>query len=106
VIVISAKLKVLLPEEGGKRITGIKTGYRPNHVFELTDDKPNSTFIGEILFDDTEFIYPGEEKIVKIRFIKESDVENYLYSGRKWWVYEMPNLIARGEVLEIFQDRK
>ena len=52
------------PEEGG-RTHGIKTGYRPNHVFE----PPNvigklQTWIGQIEFDDQEFIQPGETKIL------------------------------------------
>lgn len=101
IIKVIAKFHVLSTEEGGKRKTGIKSGYRPNHVFELLENKPFHTFIGEITFNDVEFIYPGEEKTVTVRFLRSDTMEKYIHVQRTWFVYEDPNLIAEAEILQL-----
>ena len=67
-ITIKARLRLKTTDEGG-RWSGIKTGYRPNHVFEY-NRKGNflTTYIGEITFDK-EWIQLGDEEIVTVRFI-------------------------------------
>ena len=100
-IEVKARIKILTTEEGGKRRTGIKTGYRPNHVFERMEGAPFVTFMGDIIFSETEYIYPGDELIVKVRFIESDLLEKYINIGRKWKIYEVPNLIAEAEILEI-----
>jgi hypothetical protein len=67
-IIVKAKIYLKTAKEGG-RTSGIKSGYRPNHAFEKPNDIRNiKTFIGDIQFDDQEFIEPGETKIVTVRF--------------------------------------
>ncbi|MES2112489.1 MAG: hypothetical protein V4577_27275 [Bacteroidota bacterium] len=100
-ILVKAKIKILTIDEGGTRKTGILSGYRPNHVFDLPQDGKYVTFIGDIRFDDVEFIYPGEEQNVMVRFVRNQAIEKYIINGAKWWMYEVPNLIAEAEILEI-----
>jgi len=100
-IVVNARLKILSADEGGRRKSGIKSGYRPNHVFELIDGKFKSTFIGQITFDDQEWIYPGDERVVNVTFLKFDGIENFILVGREWWIYEGSNLIGKAEILSV-----
>ena len=97
---VKAKLRLNSTNEGGRK-TGIKTGYRPNHVFEYKDGKMISAYMGDIKFDDQEWIKPGEEKIVTVRFIPGQPIKNFLTIGRQWWIYEGPNLVAEAEIVEV-----
>jgi translation elongation factor EF-Tu-like GTPase len=55
-IIVKAKITMKTTEEGGRQF-GFKSGYRPNHVFELPDDLRNlKTYIGDIQFDGQELI--------------------------------------------------
>lgn len=57
-IIVKAKIIMKTTEEGGRQF-GFKSGYRPNHIFEMPDDlRTLNTFIGDILFDDQELIQP------------------------------------------------
>jgi hypothetical protein len=98
-IVVSAKLSFRTTAEGGKS-NPIRSGYRPNHSFEkLADNKNTSFYIGEVQFNHKEFIYPGETSIVTVIFLKAGDIEKYLTPGGRWYVYEVPRLVAEGEIL-------
>lgn len=99
IITVKASIRILTQSEGG-RATGITSGYRPNHVFEpFNDIKQIRTYIGEIRFDDQEYIQPGETKIVTVRFL-QNEVEKFLVVGQKWLIYEVPKLVAEGEILD------
>ena len=50
---IKARLTIYSTDTGGRK-TGIKTGYRPNHVFEYEKGMFKQTYIGQITFDDKE----------------------------------------------------
>lgn len=100
-IIVKAKIYLKTTKEGG-RTSGVKSGYRPNHAFEQPKDIKNiKTFIGDIQFDDQEFIMPGETKIVTVRFLKNPVIEQYIKVGQKWFIYEVPRLIAEGEIISI-----
>jgi translation elongation factor EF-Tu-like GTPase len=99
-VTIKAKLKLLETEAGGRK-TGIKSGYRPNHVFEYRDNQIYQTYAGDVKFEDQETIEPGEAKIVTVRFILGQSLEKYLQVGRRWWIYEVPHLIGEAEIVEI-----
>ena len=100
-IVIKAKIYVKTTEEGG-RTTGIKSGYRPNHAFEQPKEIKNiKTYIGDIQFDDQEFINPGETKIVTVRFLRNPVIEQFINVGQRWFIYEVPRLVAEGEIIEV-----
>lgn len=77
-IIVKARVTMKRSDEGGRK-TGFKTGYRPNHVFEMPDDLKNlHTYIGDIQFDDQELIEPGETKIVTVRFLNVPQIEKYI----------------------------
>jgi translation elongation factor EF-Tu-like GTPase len=102
-IIVEARIYFKTSKEGGRN-SGIKSGYRPNHVFEQPKDLKNiRTYIGDILFDEQELIQPGETKIVTVRFLRNPIVEQYIKVGQRWFIYEVPRLVAEGEIIEILQ---
>lgn len=100
-IIVKANVYLRKPEEGG-RTTGIKVGYRPDHVFELPNDIHQiRAYIGDIQFDENELFLPDETKLVTVRFLRNLEIEKYMKVGQKWWIYEVPRLLADGEIVEI-----
>jgi translation elongation factor EF-Tu-like GTPase len=98
--IIKANLRLKTTEEGG-RWSGIKTGYRPNHVFEYTDKGHfNTTYVGEINFDK-EWIQLGDNEIVTVTFPLDRSVEKYLEVGRRWWIHEGQKLVGEAEIIEV-----
>lgn len=100
-IIVKAKLNVLTAEDGGCRKSGIVSGYRPDHVFEPYENNALIAYMGDITFTDWKFIYPGEEKIVTVRFLNREAIKKYIYIGRKWIINEGRNLIAKAEIIEL-----
>ncbi len=101
-IIVKARIKVLTSDEGGKRKTGIASGYRPNHIFEMNEDGSfKDTYIGDIHFSEQEFIYPGDEIIATIRFLRYEPILKYIYVGKKWYINEAQRRIADAEITEI-----
>lgn len=96
-LVVKAKMKLLSSEQGGRK-TPFKTGYRPNHVFEYFDSKVKETWIGDIILEK-EFMNPGEEGIVTVRFLADCPIEKYMNIGRKWWIHEAGHRIGEAEIL-------
>lgn len=100
-ILVKAKISMKTTEDGGRK-SGFKSGYRPNHVFELPDDlRKLHTYIGDIQFDDQDLIEPGETKIVTVRFLKVPQIEKYIKVGQKWFINEAAKTLGFGEILEI-----
>jgi hypothetical protein len=100
-IVVSAKLTFRSTAEGGKS-NPIRSGYRPNHSFEkLSDERRTTFYIGEVQFNNKELIYPGDTNVVTVIFLKAGNIEKYLTQGRRWYLYEVPRLIAEGEILQV-----
>jgi len=99
-IIVKAKIIMKTTEEGGRQF-GFKSGYRPNHIFEMPDDlRTLNTFIGDILFDDQELIQPGEVKVVTVRFFNVPEVEKHIKVGQKWFINEGARTLGTGEILE------
>lgn len=100
-IIVKAKITMKTTQEGGRQF-GFKSGYRPNHVFELpTNLQILVTYIGDIQFDDQELIEPGETKVITVRFLKMKEVEKYINVGQKWFINEGTRTVGFGEILEI-----
>ena len=100
-IIVKAKITMKTTAEGGRQ-HGFKSGYRPNHVFELQANLQNlTTYIGDIQFDDQELIEPGETKVVTVRFLKIPQVEKYIKVGQKWFINEAARTLGYGEILEV-----
>ncbi|WP_262489449.1 hypothetical protein [Hymenobacter sp. IS2118] len=98
---VKAKIYLLTPEEGCRKAS-IKSGYRPNHVFE----KPNNikeihTHVGEFQFSDQDIIQPGQTKTVNVVFLRNPIIEKYIKVGQKWLIYEVSRLVAEGEIIEV-----
>jgi len=100
-IIVKAKITMKTTEEGGRQ-SGFKSGYRPNHVFEVPDNLQNlTTYIGDIQFEDQELIEPGETKILTVRFLKMPQVEKYIKVGQKWFINEAARTLGYGQILEV-----
>jgi elongation factor Tu len=99
-IKVKAKIRLLTAAEGG-RTNPIKSGYRPNHVFTPPQNNNWETYIGDLQFEESDFFEPGETKIVTARFLNSRDIEKYINVGQKWLLYEVPRVIAEGEILAI-----
>lgn len=88
-------------EDGGRK-SGFSSGCRPNHVFEMPADLSKlKTYIGDIQFEGQGLFYPGETKIVTVRFLRQPEVEKYMHVGQKWFINEGATTLRFGEVLEI-----
>ena len=99
-IIVKARLRLKGIAEGGRE-GGIKSGYRPNHVFEYFPGKNLITWPGEVTFEDISILNPGEECEVKIEFLLCGDIEKYLKVGRKWWIHEGGRQLGEAEILKL-----
>ena len=104
IIEIKAKL-TLYPTENDGRRTGIKTGYRPNHVFEYKENSTEflNTYIGQIDFEK-ELILPSETENVTVRFLKHGNINELLTIGRIWWIHEGHRKIGEAEIKEMIEN--
>jgi translation elongation factor EF-Tu-like GTPase len=98
--IVKAKFRLKPTEEGG-RMSGIKSGYRPNHVFEYKDGSMISAYMGEIKFDGQEWIEPGEGKFVTVQFTRGQEIERFLTIGRLWWIHEGNRLVGEAVIVEV-----
>lgn len=101
-IIVKARFKLYPTEKGGRK-TAIITGYRPNHVFEYKDNSNDlvATYIGDVNFDEQEFLSPGESIIATIRFLRHGDIDRFIQTGRIWWIHEGRDKIGEAEIIEI-----
>jgi hypothetical protein len=100
-IYVKAKLTLRTTADGGRQ-TGIKTGYRPNHVFEYNkNDQFLNTYIGQIDFDKDKIILPGETEIVTVCFLSHPDLDKYLHVGRQWFIHEGNKLLGQAEIISM-----
>lgn len=99
ILSIKAKLKLKKTAEGG-RLTGIKSGFRPNHVFEYKETgQLLQSYLGDIVFEGQLTIEPGEETIVTVRFLMNQPLEKYLDKGSKWFIHEGKNVIGEAQII-------
>lgn len=100
-ITIEAKLSLYATENGGRN-TGIKTGYRPNHVFEYIENSSNyvATYIGQIDFDK-ELILPNETSNVRVTFLNHHNIADLIKKGRIWWIHESDKKIGEAIITKI-----
>ena len=99
-IIVEAEIQFIPTEKGG-RTSILKTdrAYRPNHIFEYTDEKLQTTFIGEITFINCKEIKPGETVLAQVDFMKTPLLIDHLHIGKQWYIHEGKNLVAIGTVL-------
>lgn len=100
-IIVRAIISMKKTEEGGRK-TGFKAGYRPNHVFEMpVGSDMLKAYVGDIQFEDQEYIEPGEIKVVTVRFLNQPAIEKYMNVGQKWFINEGARTLGEGEILEV-----
>lgn len=98
-ISVKAKIRFKTSEEGGRSI-GIKSGYRPNHVFEYKENGMlKEAFMGDIRFDKPKALKLGKEYEVMIRFPLVQRIERFMDIGRKWWIHEANHQIGEAEII-------
>lgn len=95
---LKAKIKLKSSIEGGRQ-SGFISGYRPNHVFEYNNGQILQTYMGDIIFEGTPTIEPGEEHEVTVRFLINQPIEKYLNKGRVWWLHEGHKQIGEAEIV-------
>jgi hypothetical protein len=57
------------------------------------------TYIGDIIFDGSSTIEPGEEREVSVRFLMNQPIEKCLHKGRIWWIHEGAKQIGQAEII-------
>ena len=58
------------------------------------------SYIGEITFEK-EWLQPGDEEVVTVRFPPGESIKKYLNVGQKWWIHEGSRLVGEAEILEV-----
>ena len=104
-ILIKAELELKATNDGGRK-SGIRSGFRPNHVFEYHTDQILQTYIGAINFSEWPTIEPGEKKIVTVRFLDFPTLHQYLHQGCIWQIHEGPHVIGKAKMLSFYDDPK
>lgn len=99
---IKAKLTLYSTENGGRQ-SGIKTGYRPNHVFEYKDNGTDfkAGYMGTISFDENHIIEPSKSGIVSVEFIGGQNIDRFINLGRIWWIHEGKRKVGEAIITEI-----
>ena len=62
------------------------------------DDMYNSC---ELIFKNRDSVCSGEEIEVNIVFLVQDIVNNYLYKGKKFLMYEGQRLVGKGEITSV-----
>ena len=101
IIEVKASLTLYSTKDGGRN-TGIKSGYRPNHVFEYEDNSNQykTTYIGQIEFDKS-LVLPSETHCVKVIFLKHRNIKDFIEVGRVWWIHEGDVKVGEAIITEI-----
>jgi hypothetical protein len=98
-LLIKARVKLISTADGGRK-GGIISGYRPNHVFEYNSEgRIEQTFVGDIVFEGSYLLEPGEERIVTVRFLPAQSIEKYLEKGKIWFIHEGAKRIGTAEII-------
>lgn len=98
-IKVNAFLRLTPTEEGGRK-TGIASGYRPNHVFEYSENgEMAEAFMGDVQFEHSETIEPGNEQRVLVRFLLSQRIERFLEPKREWYIHEGPNKVGTARII-------
>ena len=97
---VKAKVRFKTAAEGGRE-NGIKSGYRPDHVFELKENGDlKEAFMGDLQFDEFDVLELGKEYTVKVRFLLRQRIERFMNKGQKWWINEGSTSVGEAEIIE------
>lgn len=97
---VKAIIRLKTAEEGGRE-SGVRVGYRPNHVFEYQENgEMVEAFWGSIGFEEQEMLELGKEYKVVIIFPLSQRIERFMKKGRKWWLHEDRYVVGEAEFIE------
>jgi len=71
--------------------------YRP--MIKIQDDDMYNSC--ELIFKNRDSVCSGEEIEVNIVFLVQDIVNNYLYKGKKFLMYEGQRLVGKGEITSV-----
>lgn len=97
---VKAKFAMLSTAESGWT-SPITSGLRPNHNFYGPENR-NLCF-GQVTVPNDDWIYPGEEKEVYIKFGLLSQYKNDVVVGFRWRIQAGVHHFADGEVIELIK---
>lgn len=103
VIHLTANLQLYTTEKGGRK-RPIFSRYRPNHVFEYENGQMKDAYMGTIIFDHTEKIYPGEAGTIQVKFPSEQNIHHFMEIGRTWWIHEGNHKMGEATIINIIHD--
>jgi translation elongation factor EF-Tu-like GTPase len=98
IVKVEATLSLLPTSESG-RTAPIGRGYRPNHNFGSASDR--SMYVGEVLLQDQEWLFPGESAQVAVCFMEAPGLALFLQPGRTWRIQEGARLVAIATLLRL-----
>jgi elongation factor Tu len=92
---VKAQIRFLCQEEGGYRGTPIYSGYRPTIGIAGYNNDAIVTLSGR------EYILPGEEAEIEIRFLRPDLVLPRLKPGTELTLQEGSRVVASGQILSV-----
>ena len=92
---VEAEVTLYKTEDGGKT-NPITRYYRPNHNFDYPEH--NRMFIGQVEFEEGEYLHPGETKTLNITFLDAVGLRELLTIGRKWYIQEGSHVVGEAVV--------
>lgn len=95
---IKVKAKIRLYKSASSRKTPFKSGYRP--MFNFIEEMKTS---GQIILNDKEEFFPGDEGVVEITFLNKDYLGNNFGIGTKFTFGEGREPLGEGEIKEINQ---
>ncbi|MBC8109895.1 MAG: hypothetical protein H7Y04_02425 [Verrucomicrobia bacterium] len=102
-IIVKAELTIYPTEQGGRELP-IISGYRPNHVFEYSDNGQSvRTFIGDVNFEQA-FFYPGETNEVFVRFLKVKELKPLILIGKTWFLQEGKIKVGKAIIQNLIEE--
>lgn len=89
----------LLTKNESKQHNPVTSKLRPNHNFYGPENR--YMCFGEVTVPGDERIYPGESKVVFIKFCLSAEHKKQIKVGFKWRIQAASKHFANGEILEI-----
>ncbi len=97
-LLVEAEIYLIDTEKGGRKAP-VTARYSPNHNF--ADEENKIFYIGNIEFEEGEWLYPGESKNLIVNFMNVQGLRELLIINRKWRIQEASHLVGYGIIKRI-----
>ncbi|WP_281556007.1 hypothetical protein [Thalassomonas sp. RHCl1] len=97
---LEAIIKVGLHKECMKDRKGYGTGIRPNHWIPGRE----YTFMGQIDFEDRDWLHPGETCKARFRFLIPAQDQSKFVTGFTWHICEVNQIMGYGTIISIINN--